>query len=176
MTKSIIGALVGAIILFFWGFASFGPLGVHKAEMDYVANQQEIMDCLEGKLPAGSYMIPQAAPGQDMAAFNQSADGKPWAWIHYRTSFNTSMTVPMIRNIVASFVAIILLIWLLQRMQLSGFLETFIAILSVSTFSYLLGTYSESAWFETSTLGDLLDTLVQSVLLAGWLNWWLARK
>ena len=55
MKKQLIGALVGALILFIWQFLSFGPLQLHKAENMYDTDQHKIMPILEENLEPGEY-------------------------------------------------------------------------------------------------------------------------
>ena len=179
MSKTIIGALVAAIIMFIWGFLSFGLLGLHYNEMAHTPAQEEVLSCLEGKLQPGYYYMPQAPKGSSMEeyeAINKANTGKPWALIHYHASLNPSMSMPMIRNFAGNFLAALLLVWLLGRMKSLTLIETLLSCLSVGSIGYLMITYSNAAWFETPTLVSLLDTAITYSLVGLWLYWWMNRK
>ncbi len=42
MKKTIIGAIVGGIIIFAWQFLSWGPLNLHEAQQQYTPKQDTI--------------------------------------------------------------------------------------------------------------------------------------
>ena len=178
MKKLIIGAVVAAILLFVWQFLSWSMLNIHGANFQYSENQDEIMECLKGKLDDGSYFMPTVAPGtssEDRQAYMEGIAGSPWAMINYHTSFSMEMGMSMARGFFANLVAALLLCWVLLKIPNLGFKDTLLCTIAVGLVGYLTISYINSAWFETSSIGYLIDSLVGWGLVGAWLGWWLNR-
>lgn len=179
MKKLVIGALVGGIILFLWQFLSWSMLNVHSAEMMYTPNQDNIMAVLNENLEEGSYFLPNVAPdtpSEEQQAYWESSAGKPWATVNYHKSMNTNMGMNMFRGFVIDFIAVLLLGWILLKFETLNFNITVLTSLAVGLTGYLTISYLNSVWFETSTIGFLIDSIVQWGLAGVWLGWWLTRK
>lgn len=180
MKKSLIAALVGAIILFIWQFLSWSILPVHQADYGYAANQDRIMEALNQNLTEdGTYFIPNVAPGtsnEEAQAFMESNAGKPWASINYRKSFNTDMGMNMTRGFLVDFLAAFLLAWMLLKFQTLNIQTALQASLIVGFIGYLTIPYLNSIWFETSSIGHLIDAVVPWGIVGLWMGWWLPRK
>jgi hypothetical protein len=52
----------------------------------------------------------------------------------------------------------------------------FQACVAVGIIGYLTIPYLNSVWFEGSSMGYLVDALVQWGLVGAWLGWWLPKK
>ncbi|MFX5756497.1 hypothetical protein ABTE27_21360, partial [Acinetobacter baumannii] len=64
MKKTIVGALVGGIILFMWQFASWTALKLHLPAQGYTAKQDTILQALSANLEKeGGYLLPTAPAG-----------------------------------------------------------------------------------------------------------------
>jgi len=64
MKKALIGAVVGAFILFIWQTFSWTVSGIHDRAFKYTPNQDALISELSKQLPAeGQYLLPRAAPG-----------------------------------------------------------------------------------------------------------------
>ncbi len=179
MKKQLIATLVGGLILFFWQFLSWTMLNVHGAEYQYTANQDKILECLTQNMEEGSYMLPQPAPGsspEEQQAFMKSADGRPWATVIYHKSFSGNMGMNMIRAFSVDLVAVFLLVWLLLKFNNLDFKTALLSSLAVGAIAYLTIPYLNSIWFESNTIGYLVDLVVQWGLLGAWLGWWLTRQ
>jgi hypothetical protein len=179
MKKLIVGAVVAAIIVFVWQFLSWSMLNIHGASFQYSENQDEILECLNGKLDDGSYFLPTVAPGTssaDREAYMANMVDKPWAIINYHSSFGNSMGMNMARGFFANLVATLLLCWVLLKIPNLGFKDTIFASVAIGLIGYLTISYINSAWFETSSIGYLIDTLVGWGLVGAWLGWWLNRE
>ena len=176
MKKLIIGALVGAIVLFFWQFISWNFL--HNSQMQHTPNQEEIMTLLEGKLEPGQYMLPRppvdatSAEGQEMAA---NYIGKPWMQISYHQNFQMSMGMNMLRGFVIDFVSVFLLCWIFGRFREIDVKSAVMSSVAVGLIGYFTISYLNSIWFETDSLPDLIDAIVPWALTGAWLGWWLNR-
>jgi TM2 domain-containing membrane protein YozV len=64
MKKTIIGAIVGGIIIFLWQFLSWGVLNLHEAQQKYTPKQDSILAYLGTQFTEdGAYLMPTFAPG-----------------------------------------------------------------------------------------------------------------
>ncbi len=175
--KTLIGTLVGALILFFWQFFSWsGP--VHKSEMMPTDAQDEILRFLDGKLDEGSYFLPQplGEPSSDeMKEFQAEMTGKPWALISYRNDYQVNMGLNMLRGFVINLVSVWLIIWILGRFRENDLVTSLVTCLSVGTIAFLTIPYLNHVWFEGGAMGYLLDAGVSWGLVGIWLGWWLNR-
>ncbi|MBV6440627.1 MAG: hypothetical protein DYG98_16955 [Haliscomenobacteraceae bacterium CHB4] len=179
MKKQLIATLVGGAILFFWQFLSWTALNVHGAEHQYTANQDTIMATLVKNLDDGSYMLPQLPAGsskEEQQKFMEESAGKPWATISYHKSFNGSMGMNMLRAILVDWVAVFLLVWLLMKNTNLDFKTSLLSSLAVGAIAYLTIPYLNSIWFESNTIGYLVDLVMQWGLVGAWLGWWLTRR
>src|SRR5664279_1099109 len=90
MKKTIIGAIVGGIIIFAWQFLSWGALNLHEAQQKYTPKQDSILAYLRSQFNEdGAYMMPTFAPGMsrdEMEKQMKICEGKPWAQIVYHSS------------------------------------------------------------------------------------------
>lgn len=179
MKKQLIASLVGALILFVWQFLSWTMLNVHAAEYRYTANQDKILEALSQNLEEGSYMLPQAPPGsthEEQQAMMENSVGKAWASISYHKGFDGNMGMNMFRAFVVDLVAVFLLVWLLLKSAGLDFKTALLSSWAVGAIGYLTIPYLNSIWFETHTVGYIVDTVVQWGLVGAWLGWWLTRK
>jgi hypothetical protein len=180
MKKQLVATIVGGLILFIWQFLSWSMLPVHQSEYGYTPNQDKIMEVLTQNLTEeGTYMIPGVPPGstqeQAQAAMDAGA-GKPWASISYHKSMNTAMGMNMFRGFVVDLLAMYLLIWLLMKFSNLSMVTSIQASIAVGIIGYLTIPYLNTIWFETSSMGYLVDALVQWGLVGVWLGWYLPRN
>ena len=65
MKKTIIGAIVGGLIIFIWQTLSWTVLDAHRASQDYTPKQDTIMAFLNGTLDKeGGYLLPNVPKDQ----------------------------------------------------------------------------------------------------------------
>lgn len=179
MKKLIVGTLVAAIILFIWQFLSWSMLNIHGPENTYSPNQDKIIDFLSQNLEEGEYFLPTMPPGassEERAAMMESVVGKPWAQVQYHKAYANNMGMNMFRGFVANLLIAFLLCWILIRMKDLTLVRGLLTSLFIGLIGYSVITYIHSIWFETYTLGYLLDTVVQFGLVGLWLGWWLSRE
>lgn len=179
MKKQIIGAFVGALILFIWQFLSWGLMQVHGPEYQYTENEAAILAALDEHLEEGDYFLPTFKPGmtdEEMQAKHENMTGKPWATIQYHKSFEMNMGMNLIRGIVIDFLAVFFLVWILMKFAHLDFKTVVMSSLAVGMVGYLSIVYLHHIWYETRTIGYLIDTLVQWGLVGAWLGFWLTRK
>ncbi|MBK5270012.1 MAG: hypothetical protein JJE22_03265 [Bacteroidia bacterium] len=180
MKKWILGAIVGAIIVFAWQAASWMFLGIHDKDMKYHPAQKEIMEVLSANTKEdGMYMLPSAPTKKEQQDMRDGMEGKPWASIIYHHAFNKDMTMPMIRAFLVYFVLVLLLVIILTKGGMPGFSGFMTGSLAVGVFTFLWGPYSGHIWFDLPwhmISGDIIDAIVAWGLCGAWLGWWMNRK
>ena len=179
MKKQLIATLVGTIILFLWQFLSWGPLNIHGAEMKHTPNQDAILEFLSQNLEDGEYFLPRAPEGSSAEVEQQAmqdALGKPWAQISYHSKMELNMGMNLLRGFVIDFVAVWLLVWILLQFAELNFMKTILSSLAIGGIGYFTIVYLNSIWYEGSTLGYIIDTIVTWGVVGVWLGWFLNRK
>lgn len=179
MRNQIIATAVTALILFFWQFLSWGLIGIHASNMQYTPNQDAVLECLSQNLEEGEYFLPNVRPGasaEDSEAAMSAALGKPWATISYHDSLNDRMGMNLVRGLIVDLLAAFLLVWLLLKISNLSFGTAIMASLAVGFIGYLTIPYLDTIWFETNSIGYLVDTILQWGLIGAWLGWFLTRK
>jgi hypothetical protein len=179
-SKTIIGAVVGAIILFLWQFLSWAVINIHSVNQKYSAKQAEILDYLKTNIGEdGTYFMPNVPPNassEDQEKIRMDAIGKPWAEISYHSAFDMSMPMNMGRGVAVNFITLLLLMWLLAKNMNSNFTATILSCLAVGLIAYLSKSYTNSIWFKGNTLPDLVDAIVGWGVVGAWLGYWMNRK
>ncbi len=178
MKKLIIGTSVGALFLFVWQFLSFAALDIHGSQMEYTNKQDTILKVLSENLEEGSYFLPRApreAFQDEQQAMATEKLGTPWAIIHYHETLSNKQGMNMFRGFMIDLLAVFLLSWVLSNMAELTVKTAVLTSLAIGFIGYLSITYLNSIWFETTTLPDLLDAIVQWGLIGAWLGWWLPR-
>jgi Flp pilus assembly protein TadB len=180
MKKQLIATVVGGLLLFIWQFLSFAAINFHKAESKYTPNQDKIIEALAQNLTEdGQYFLPQAPPGstsEQQKAVMENSMGKPWATINYHASMDMSMGGNMARAFLIDLIAAFLLTWLLLKLQVLTFQTALFSSLAVGFMAYLTIPYLSSIWYETSSVGYLIDVVGEWGLIGVWLGWWLTKK
>jgi uncharacterized membrane protein YeaQ/YmgE (transglycosylase-associated protein family) len=180
MRKTIIAALVGGLIVFIWQTLSWTVLPIHKSETKYTEKQEVILDALSNNLvEEGTYFLPIAAPDatkEQMENQREAAMGNPWAIVSYHKSFDAAMGMNMVRGLLTNMIAVFLLAWLLMKIPDLNMSTAILGAIFVGIIGYLTGSYLNSVWFETNSLPDLIDAVVQWGLCGVWLGFFLTRK
>ena len=178
-TKTIIGALVGAVLLFIWQFISWGVANFHSGEQQYTVHQDSILSVLSDKLEEGTYFLPNVAPGADKQAheqYMQEYTGKPWAVVSYHKSMEADMSMNMVRAFVSDLLAVVFLIMILVQIRDLNFMKSFCFAITIGLIGFLSVTYLNAIWFKNNVWADLLDVVVSWGIIGAWLGWWLPRK
>lgn len=178
-TKQIIGAVVGALIVFIWQFLSWAMLNLHASEQMYTPNQDTILQVLSTQLTEeGTYFLPNTPPGtsqEDQQKSMEASVGKPWAQISYHKSLNMSMGMNMFRGYMADLVAVFILIWLLIKLPDTNVVSCITASVAIGIIGYLTTEYTNSIWFEKNSMMDLVDAVVSWALCGAWLGFILKK-
>jgi len=125
MKKTIIATLVAGLILFFWQFASWGPLFVHGSGMEYTPKQDALLKAMADQgLEEGAYFlpnVPQNATNEQRTALQESMPGKPWAQIRYHKAHDFSFPMNLLRGFVIDVLAAFFLVWILMSNRGNNF-------------------------------------------------------
>jgi hypothetical protein len=178
MKKLLIGALVGGILLFFWQFLSWSVLGVHTSMQSYTPNQAEVLKYLDENLEEGFYYLPTApasAPAEEHQKLMEDSIGKPWAQVYMHKKMEFSMGGNLGRGFAVAFIAVLLLSWVLMKNGKTSLIDTLLSCLAIGIMSYLTTSYAVGIWYETKTMGDLIDAIAGWGIVGLWLGWWLNR-
>lgn len=181
MKKSLLAAIVGAIILFIWQFISWTAVNLHQSSQRYNPQQETIMTMLKGlQLPEGGYIMPMATPDASMDERNKMMDasvGKPWAKVEYHSAMSNNMALNMVRGLITNIITVLLLCWILSRMQLPSFKTIFLTSLFTGLIVFFNVPYTNYIWYESFDIwAHLADAVVSWGLCGLWLGWWFSRR
>lgn len=180
MKKTLIGSLVGAIILFLWQFVSWTASGLHRSAEAYTPKQDSILQYLNTQFSEdGSYFLPTHPDGaskEEQEKLYEAMDGKPWAQIHYHKSMDMNMGMNMARGFSINIVTLLLVCWLFKKMGTPPFMTLLSASIAIGLIGFFNGPYINHIWFQTRDLmGHFIDAIVGWGLTGIWLGWWLRR-
>ncbi len=175
MKRRIIATIVAGLILFIWQFLSQAALDLHKAEHQYTANQDTILNAFASAgLKTGKYAIPLADPAlgaeAQMKAANENV-GKPSAIINYTTSSTNDMGMNMLRGILVNILIMYLFISLLGKANIAGFNNIFAVSLTIGMIGFFNHAYTNYIWYHgTDIFIDMLDAFMGWGLVGVWLG------
>lgn len=181
MKRVLVGALVGAIIIFAWQAVARMVFQYHNAGYKHAPNSEAILSAMSGIKEDGQYFLPDLnheATAEEMEAQGKAMEGKPWAIVTYHRSWDTDMATPMIRQFATMFLVLALFIWILGKNTV-GFSNIFIKTLATGFMIFLAAWYPQNIWFHHPwdvLQGELIDLLVGWGLVGLWLGWWLNRR
>ena len=183
MKKTIIGAIVGGLIIFAWQFLSWGALNLHLSQQQYTAKQDTILSYLGTQFSEdGAYMLPTFAPGtsnDEMEKQMKSMEGKPWAQVVYHKSMPgmNKMFMNMGRSLLVDIIIVWLLCWVLFKIPAPTFGSIFMSTVATGLIVFFTMPYTMHIWFGSFDLmAFFTDTLITWVALGLWLGWWISRK
>jgi hypothetical protein len=182
MKKTIIGAIVGALLIFIWQFLSFGAINFHQPAQQYTEKQDAILSFLssQGLKDGGYYMpgVPEGSSSEVHEKAMEEAGGKPWAIIQYHNKQADNVGQRMIMNMVRGFLTNIIIMFLfisiLKRMNRPTFGQILSSAVMVGLIVFLNAPYTNYIWYQTfDTWAHLLDAVVAWGLAGAWLGWWM---
>ncbi|MBH2003935.1 MAG: hypothetical protein I8H66_04525 [Sphingobacteriia bacterium] len=181
MKKTIIGSIVGALILFMWQFLSWTTLDLHRPMQEYTPKQDSILAFLSANLDkeGGYYMpgVPKGTSFEEMEKLTAASVGKPWVSIQYHHALEYNMGLSMTRGFLVDVLLVWMLIWILGKFAKNDFTTSFFASLILGIFAYLSSNYTLHIWYPLFDIrAYLIDAVVAWGLTGIWLGWWLNRK
>lgn len=179
--KTLIGSIVGGLLIFIWQSLSWTILNTHEKAMQYTPKQDSILSYLGSQFSGdGSYYMPRSAPGTSMEECQKQMKdkiGKPWAQITYHTAKQDNMVANMGYNLLVNILAIWLLCSILAGITVNNFGKTFLTSLFVGIIIFLQGPFVMHIWYETNDIWNhLADYVISWTLVGIWLGWFLNRK
>ncbi len=179
--KKIIGAVVGALLIFIWQTLSWTVLNVHAKNQEYTPKQDTIMAFLNSQFSEdGAYYMPNVPPGTSMEEQGkamEAAMGKPWAQIHYHKANDTNMVVNMLLGLAVNIILVWMFCWIVGRFGNNSFGKTFIAAIFTGLIVFLNSHYTIHIWYKVFDIwAHLTDALISWGLAGLWLGWWLNRR
>lgn len=183
MKKSLIGAIVGGLLIFLWQTLSWTVLDLHRPSQDYTPKQDTIMSFLNSQLDKdGGYLMPNVPKGTSFDDANKAGEKnmhKPWAFIQYHKSYEISMNemlMNMFRGLVASMFMVWLLCWILGKWGKTGFVNVFLACIFTGLIVFINEPYSQYIWYKIFDVrAHLVDALGSWGLCGIWLGWWMRK-
>jgi len=180
MKKSLIGAIVGGIILFIWQALSNTVLNLHYDSHRYTPAQDSILHYLNAQLKEdGRYFMPTLPRGASMDDYEKLArtsEGKPWAIIDYHTLLKTDMPMQMLRTLLTDIIIVWLLCWILLKIPNRNVINIFFASLFTGLIVFLNSFYTQYIWYRSAGLNTyLIDALASWGLCGIWLGIWLRK-
>lgn len=183
MKKTVIGAIVGGIILFVWQFLTWGALNLHQKQQQYTPKQDSILAYLGTQFNEdGAYFMPTFPPGtsnKEMETKMKAMEGKPWAQVVYHKKMEgmDKMFMNMSRSLVVDIFVVWLLCWLLVKIPSPSFGTIFAGTLGTGLIIFLNMPYTLHIWYGSFDLMAFFqDALISWGLTGLWLGWWLRRK
>ncbi len=178
MKRTLIASIVGGIIFFVCQALSWTVINLHRPMQNHTPNQTAILDYLSKNLEEGFYYLPTYPNGASTADIEKvmaNAPGKPWAQIYYHKSSPTNMAPIMARSLLIDILVVFILVFVLSKMNYPSFQTILLCSLAIGFMSYLSTSYTNSIWFETKSLPDLIESLAIWGIVGTWLGWFLRR-
>jgi hypothetical protein len=184
MKKSIIGAIVGGLLIFIWQTLSWTVLDLHRPSQDYTTNQDTILKVLNANIDKeGGYLLPTSPKGtsyEEATKAGEKMQGKPWAMIQYHKSFAMSMNdmyMNMFRGFVSTVFMVWLLCWILLKSGRKSFGNIFIACIFVGIITFISVPYNNFIWYKIFDIrAHLIDAIAGWGLCGIWLGWWMGGR
>src|SRR5947207_2659224 len=118
MKKILIGSLVGALILFFWGFLAWDILPIHLHTIMYTPAQDAVLKVLkDNNVETGAYYMPMAdnrsVKGMDskyheeMEKVMKESAGKPAANLYYLKEGYNMGGGTLVKGFLFDFIAVL---------------------------------------------------------------------
>jgi hypothetical protein len=185
--RLLIAALLGGIVLFFWGFVSHMILPVGEMGHGQAVNEDVVMAALRDGLPAqeGVYHVPGLAPDKyedaaAVAAYSAKAAANPNAVIFYQPVGRDGMAMgpQMGKEFATNFVSALLAAWILALAPF-GFGKRLAIATALGLFAWLVISVPYWNWYrfgDAFTLGSLIGTVTGWFLAGLPMAWWLSRR
>lgn len=182
MKRYIIGALIGAILVFGWQAVAHMFMHHHDEAFKKAPNQESLITTLSGTIKEeGQYLIPTTdvkASEEEKQQYTELMKGKPWALVTYHPSLENDMGIAVLRSFSTAFLSVLLLIFLLGRNP-GNFGTIFLKGLAAASLMFIYVYYNKSIWIHTpwsALRPELIDLLMSWSLCSLWLGWWLNKK
>ncbi|WP_395768648.1 hypothetical protein [Aquirufa sp.] len=181
MKKTLLGGVVGGLIIFIWQAISHMAFNLHEPSQKYSPGQDSVLIALKTHIKnPGGYILPRMKDElsmDQMESFTQSIQGKPWAIIRYYDAYEVDMLSNMLRGAVVNILLAILLIWIIKHLKnpTRGLIIRLSIVVGFMAFANV--AYTEHIWYPVFDLrAQLIDAVVGWALCGIWLGWLFKRK
>jgi hypothetical protein len=190
MKKIIISAIVGAVILFAWGFLSWVALPVHFKSYLYTPAQDQLLQAFQDAgLEKGMYMVPSADNRTGGYSEYQKAnmqmhkerEGMPFAQvIYYPQGMDhgpARMLSGFLLQLISAFCAALILAG--ASFKTTTFYSRWWLVMLVAVITSLQGPLMGLNWFGHPwhhVVGLVFDQFVSWALCGAWMAWYMGRS
>lgn len=191
MKQLIIGSLVGALILFFWGFLSWTLLPVHFKSYHYTPAQDSVMSLINSSnLESGAYLMPMADNrtgdyyGTYMPAMKKNHEamkGKPFVSVFYSKEGIDSNPLRMLSGLLINLISVLCasIILFAANARSGGFFGRWWIVMLIAAIISLEGQMIGVNWLGVPwhfAIGLIFDHMVGWALCGAWLSWYYGRE
>ncbi len=117
--KSLIASLLGALVLFIWGFISWAALPFHTSTMRGLSNEDTVIAALRsGNASTGVYQMPSMnGPNKEAAEAKWKAG--PMAMVFYSAEGMNNMAMYFIKGFIVYVIAVWIAVMMLSKISWS---------------------------------------------------------
>jgi hypothetical protein len=180
-----IAALLGAIVIFFWQFASHMVLPVGQMGFRLPTNEDVVLQAVSSGLPQpGVYLLPSIDPAKmsDEAvrsAWIEKQKKNPFAFVVIAPPEQSAggMGAQLGMQFVINLIGALIIAWLLAATAW-GFGARVLGATALGVFGWLVNTLPQWNWYRFPVdfaLGNLIDQGVGWLLAGVAIAWWLGR-
>lgn len=184
--RILIAAILGGIVLFFWGFVAHTVLPIGEMGMQQPVNEDGVLESVKSGLPnPGIYMLPSLEPEKwgDEAAMQpwiEKAKSNPFAYVVVAPPMAdpAAMGPQLVKQFICNFLGSAIVAWLLAATTW-GFAARVIGATGMGVFAWVSAVVPMWNWYRFPTDFMVAGLIEQGV---GWLlggiaiAWWLGRK
>lgn len=184
--RILIAALLGGLLVFFWGFVSHTLLPLGESGMEQPVDEDVVLAALKQGLPAkeGLYFVPTIDhdayddPAK-VAAYSAKALAHPNAVVFYQPVGRDGMAMgPMLGvELATNVVSAGVLAWILALLP-AGFGRRVSVAVAAGVFGWLIISVPQWNWYRfplDMTLAGLVTAVVGWGLAGAVMAWWLGR-
>ena len=174
MKGIIVGALLGAVLMFMWGFLFWGVLPVGATAISGVEDQAGLQAELAKRIPqSGVYMLPYAQDQSDAEYQALHAKG-PIVTIHYRAEGSEPMSPgTFAMGYFHEFIVLLIMGLMLKMAAVASFGARFVVVFMGGIAGSVFSTFSGPIWWLnpwsmawTNTIYEVVAWLLAAVVLA----------
>jgi hypothetical protein len=184
--RVLIAALLGGVIVFFWGFVAHTLLPIGGMGVRQATAEEPVIAALRENLPGeGVYLVPGLAPElyEDeaaTAAYSAKAVANPNAFIVYQPVGEDGMAMGdnLGKEAATNVVAALVVAWVLTLVG-GGFGRRVAVSTAMGLFSWLTVSVPYWNWYRFPldfTLGNLISSVVGWLLAGFAMAWWIGRS
>ena len=184
--RILIAAVLGAVVLFLWGFVAHTMLPVGEMGMSQPQNEDAVLQAVQANLPTpGIYVMPYLNHDQmkDEAVANawaEKAKANPYAFVVVAAPLADPMSMGrhLATQFGSVFIASLIVAWLLAATTW-GFASRVVGATAMGVFAWVASVVPTWNWYRFPTdymIGGLIEQAVGWLLGGIAIAWWIGRK